>query len=223
MTNGGTEVAPSGAARGAAPPARRPCGVTRGCSTSQRRCSWSGVLTAHRSTPLLRQLGSASRRSMRVTATSAICSRRSCSAGFEIGLRLYRRQPRPGHRQQSQKYRDDLTRAEPAHACASAHAGVRHAAANSGGAGHSFPELARLAHEDGWLCGIRGVAILFRQFAARGEINVDDPELAADLFLNLLLGHTTRLALHGIAIDPEFLERRRRAAVEFCSGCRARS
>jgi TetR/AcrR family transcriptional regulator, mexJK operon transcriptional repressor len=86
-----------------------------------------------------------------------------------------------------------------------------------------FPELARLAHEDGWLRGIRGVAILFRQFAARGEINVDDPELAADLFLNLLLGHTTRLALHGIAIDPEFLERRRRAAVEFCSGCRARS
>jgi AcrR family transcriptional regulator len=86
-----------------------------------------------------------------------------------------------------------------------------------------FPELARLAHEDGWLRGIRGVAILLRQFAVRGEIKVDDPELAADLFLNLLLGHSTRLALHGIAIDPEFLERRRRAAVElFLNSLRAR-
>jgi hypothetical protein len=43
---------------------------------------------------------------------------------------------------------------------------------------------------------------------------VDDPELAADLFLNLLLGHTARLAIHGIATDPELLERRRRAVVE---------
>ena len=84
-----------------------------------------------------------------------------------------------------------------------------------------FPELARLAHEDGWLRGVRGVAILLRQFAARGEIRVDDPELAADLFLNLLLGHSTRLALNGIAIDPEFLERRRQAAVAlFLNGIR---
>jgi TetR/AcrR family transcriptional regulator, mexJK operon transcriptional repressor len=86
-----------------------------------------------------------------------------------------------------------------------------------------FPELAKLAHEDGWLRGVRGVAILLRLFAARGEITVDDPELAADLFLNLLLGHSARLALHGIACDPEFLERRRRAVVElFLNSVRAR-
>jgi len=84
-----------------------------------------------------------------------------------------------------------------------------------------FPELAKLAHEDGWLRGVRGVAILLQQFAARGEIKVDDPELAADLFLNLLLGHSARLALHGIAIDLELLERRRQAAVElFVKGVR---
>jgi TetR/AcrR family transcriptional repressor of mexJK operon len=86
-----------------------------------------------------------------------------------------------------------------------------------------FPELAKLAHEDGWLRGVRGVAILLRQFAARGEIGVDDPELAADLFLNLLLGHSARLALHGIADDPHSLQRRRRAVVElFLNGVRAR-
>jgi TetR/AcrR family transcriptional repressor of mexJK operon len=86
-----------------------------------------------------------------------------------------------------------------------------------------FPELAKLAHEDGWLRGIRGVAILLRQFADRGEIKVDDPELAADLFLKLLLGHSARIALHGIAIDSHLLERRRQAAVElFLNGLRAR-
>jgi TetR/AcrR family transcriptional regulator, mexJK operon transcriptional repressor len=86
-----------------------------------------------------------------------------------------------------------------------------------------FPELAKLAHEDGWLRGVRGVAILLRQFAARGEIRMDDPELAADLFLNLLLGHSARLALHGIADDPESLQQRRRAVVElFLNGVRAR-
>jgi TetR/AcrR family transcriptional repressor of mexJK operon len=86
-----------------------------------------------------------------------------------------------------------------------------------------FPELAKLAHEDGWLRGVRGVAILLRQFAARGEIRVDDPELTADLFLNLLLGHSARLAVHGIADNPESRQRRRRAVVElFLNGVKAR-
>jgi TetR/AcrR family transcriptional repressor of mexJK operon len=86
-----------------------------------------------------------------------------------------------------------------------------------------FPELARLAHEEGWMRGVRGIALLLRQFAARGEIRVDDPELAAEFFLNSILGHSVRLALHGISIDPEAQERRRRAAVElFLNGVRPR-
>jgi len=78
-----------------------------------------------------------------------------------------------------------------------------------------FPELAKLAHEEGWLRAVRGVAILLRQFAARGQIKVDDPELAAELFLDLLLGQPLRTALYGTAIDPKMLERQRQAAVEF--------
>jgi hypothetical protein len=67
------------------------------------------------------------------------------------------------------------------------------------------------------------VAILLQQFAARGEIKVDDPELAAEMFLNLLLGHSARLAIHGMATDPEVLERRSRAAVDlFLNGMRSR-
>jgi TetR/AcrR family transcriptional repressor of mexJK operon len=78
-----------------------------------------------------------------------------------------------------------------------------------------FPELAKLANEEGWLRAVRGVSSILRQSAARGQIKVDDPELAADMFLNLVLGHCKRLALYGIAADPKILERHRKAAVDF--------
>jgi AcrR family transcriptional regulator len=86
-----------------------------------------------------------------------------------------------------------------------------------------FPELAKLANEEGWLRMVRGVASILRQSAARGQIKVDDPELAADMFLNLVLGHSKRLMLYGNANDPKTEERHRKAAVEFfLSGIRAK-
>jgi AcrR family transcriptional regulator len=86
-----------------------------------------------------------------------------------------------------------------------------------------FPELAMLAHEEGWLRAVRGVAILLRRFQTRGEIDVGDPELTASLFLNLVLGHSRRTALYGLSIDPNAEEREREAAVRlFLSGVRVR-
>jgi TetR/AcrR family transcriptional repressor of mexJK operon len=86
-----------------------------------------------------------------------------------------------------------------------------------------FPELAKLANEEGWLRTVRGVSSILRQSAARGQIKVDDPELAADMFLNLVLGHCKRLTLYGIATDPETAERHRKAAVDFfLSGIRSK-
>jgi AcrR family transcriptional regulator len=86
-----------------------------------------------------------------------------------------------------------------------------------------FPELAKLANEEGWLRTVRGVSSILRQSAARGQIKVDDPELAADMFLNLVLGHCKRLALYGIAADPKNMERHRKAAVDFfLSGIRTK-
>jgi len=83
------------------------------------------------------------------------------------------------------------------------------------------PELAKLAHEEGWLRAVRSVAILLQRFAARGKIKVDDTERAADLFLDLLLGQPSRLAIYGIAADPTLQEQRRQAAVElFLDGVR---
>jgi TetR/AcrR family transcriptional regulator, mexJK operon transcriptional repressor len=43
------------------------------------------------------------------------------------------------------------------------------------------------------------------------------------MFLNLVLGHSKRLALYGIATDPETEERHRKAAVDFfLNGIRAK-
>ena len=76
-----------------------------------------------------------------------------------------------------------------------------------------FPELARLAYEEGWLRGVRAVGRLLEILAAQGQVVIDDAEIAADLFLNLILGRSSRQALYGIEVDPQAQERRRRAAV----------
>lgn len=84
-----------------------------------------------------------------------------------------------------------------------------------------FPELAKLAHEEGWLRGVRAVSQLLAHFAAEGQITVEDPELAADLFLNLVLGRASRLALYGIETDAHAAEQRRKVAVAlFLNGVR---
>src|ERR1700726_1624542 len=84
-----------------------------------------------------------------------------------------------------------------------------------------FPELAKLAHEEGWLRGVRAVAILLQQFANRGQIKVEDPAIAADLFLSLVLGNTDKQ--HGITTRPKVQEQRRQAAVKlFLNGVRPR-
>jgi TetR/AcrR family transcriptional regulator, mexJK operon transcriptional repressor len=86
-----------------------------------------------------------------------------------------------------------------------------------------FPELAKLANEEGLLRAVRGVSSILRQSAACGQIKVDDPELAADVFLNIVVGHGRRLTLYGMAIDSKTEERYRKAAVEFfLSGIRAK-
>jgi AcrR family transcriptional regulator len=85
-----------------------------------------------------------------------------------------------------------------------------------------FPEVAKLAHEEGWLRGVRAVAILLQQFADGGQIKVEDPTIAADLFLSLVLG-TSSDKLHGIASRPKIQEQRRQAAIKlFLNGVRPR-
>lgn len=84
-----------------------------------------------------------------------------------------------------------------------------------------FPDLAKLAYEEGWLRGVRAVARLLEILAAQGQIVVEDAEITADLFLNLILGRSSKQALYGIEVDPDAQERRRLAAVAlFLAGVR---
>ncbi|WP_267360821.1 MULTISPECIES: TetR/AcrR family transcriptional regulator [unclassified Methylobacterium] len=85
-----------------------------------------------------------------------------------------------------------------------------------------FPNLAKLAYEEGWLRGVRAVGGLLGVMAEQGQIAVDDPEIAADLFLNLIMGRSSKQALYGVEVDPEAQEKRRRAAVAlFLAGVRS--
>ena len=77
-----------------------------------------------------------------------------------------------------------------------------------------FPELARLAYEEGYLRGVRAIASILERFAAAGQIEAEDPEIAAELFLSLILGRHARFAVYGVVASAEAQERRRQAAVE---------
>jgi TetR/AcrR family transcriptional regulator, mexJK operon transcriptional repressor len=88
-----------------------------------------------------------------------------------------------------------------------------------------FPELERLAHEEGWLAAVKGVARVLVHYVERKEISVGDPELAADMFLNLVLGHAPKTMgrLLRYPRTREATEKRVQAAVRlFLEGVRVR-
>ncbi len=85
-----------------------------------------------------------------------------------------------------------------------------------------FPELARLAHQEGWSRSLEMVGRILSGFAAGGVIRIADPELAADMFLCLVVGRTTRTATFNLPLpDKTALEQRVRFAVKvFLDGVR---
>ncbi len=90
-----------------------------------------------------------------------------------------------------------------------------------------FPDLARMVQREGWQRSSAAVAAVIDRFVIDGQITVDDSNLAADLFLALVLGRLSRLAMLGIETDAEEIERRVEAAVSlFLNGisglCRGR-
>jgi hypothetical protein len=56
-----------------------------------------------------------------------------------------------------------------------------------------FPELERLAYKKGWVAAVKAVAHVLAHYAERREISIGDPELAAEMFLNLVLGRAPSL------------------------------
>ena len=86
-----------------------------------------------------------------------------------------------------------------------------------------FPELEQLAYEEGWLAGVKAVAGVLAFYAERGDISVADPELAADMFLSLVLGRASRAGAIGRMRTRKAMEHRVRSAVRlFLDGARPR-
>jgi TetR/AcrR family transcriptional regulator, mexJK operon transcriptional repressor len=86
-----------------------------------------------------------------------------------------------------------------------------------------FPQLAKLVHEQGWQRSNAAVAALLDRFVKAGEIEVEDTTVAADLFLSLVIGRQTRMAMLGIETAPEQIDQRVQAAVKlFLDGVRPR-
>ncbi len=82
-------------------------------------------------------------------------------------------------------------------------------AAHAGG----LPELAKFA-DDNRRKLVAQVAAALRHFAACGQVDINDPDMAADQFLSLVLGQPQRSVLYGRAITSRAAERYRKAAVE---------
>jgi TetR/AcrR family transcriptional regulator, mexJK operon transcriptional repressor len=86
-----------------------------------------------------------------------------------------------------------------------------------------FPELERLAHEEGWLAAVKGVARVLAHYVERQEINIGDPALAADMFLNLVLGRAQSGRSLRHPRTREVMEKRVQTAVRlFLEGVRVR-
>jgi hypothetical protein len=79
-------------------------------------------------------------------------------------------------------------------------------------------------HEQGWQRSNAVVAALLDRFAKAGQIEVEDTSVAADLFISLIIGRQTRMAMLGIETDPEQVDQRVQAAVRlFLDGVRPRA
>jgi AcrR family transcriptional regulator len=79
--------------------------------------------------------------------------------------------------------------------------------------GERFPELGKLAVEEGLNRQIRLVEAVLTRFGAGRRYAIDDMALAADLFLSIVLGRISRMALLGVRMEPDTLDRRTREAV----------
>ncbi len=77
-----------------------------------------------------------------------------------------------------------------------------------------FPELAQYAYQQGWLRAVDAVAHILRVYKHREGLLIPDEMLAAELFLNLIIGPSSRAALYGVELGADGLEQRRAAAVE---------
>lgn len=77
----------------------------------------------------------------------------------------------------------------------------------------NFPELAENAYREGWSRAVQSVAALLDRMTDRGLARIDTT-VAAEAYLNLVVGPTSRQAIHGIPLDIAAEEKRMRASLK---------
>jgi len=87
--------------------------------------------------------------------------------------------------------------------------------------GPRFPELGELAAKEGLSRQLRLVERVLARFEGENAFTIDIP-LAADLFISLVVGRVTRLAMLGVPTEPEaMMVRTEKAVALFLRGLRA--
>ncbi len=77
----------------------------------------------------------------------------------------------------------------------------------------NFPELAEEAFREGWSRAVQSIASLLDGMADKGLARVDTM-VAAEAYLNIVVGPTSRNAIHGIPFDIAAEEKRMRASLK---------
>src|SRR3954467_13495255 len=78
----------------------------------------------------------------------------------------------------------------------------------------NFPAIAKLGKEEGWLKAVATTARFFDHLVAQGALDVDDTTIAAEVFLDVVVGHTHRMATFGTPMEIKSAEKRMRAAIK---------
>lgn len=90
--------------------------------------------------------------------------------------------------------------------------------------GYRFPDLFRLAYEQGTRPALKFIADVLAKHAASGSIVVDDPELVGTAFLSMAVGGPATGVMWGYVLDPDVLAGRIRVFVRlFLDGVRPRN
>ncbi|MCC8936415.1 TetR/AcrR family transcriptional regulator [Bradyrhizobium ivorense] len=77
----------------------------------------------------------------------------------------------------------------------------------------NFPEVAKLAVDEGWSKAVATTAEFFDQLVDSGALDLEDTTIAAETFLNMVVGHAHRMATFGIPFELEAAEQRMEVSI----------
>jgi TetR/AcrR family transcriptional regulator, mexJK operon transcriptional repressor len=77
----------------------------------------------------------------------------------------------------------------------------------------NFPDIAKLGKEEGWLKAVLTTARFFDHLVAQGAMDLEDTRIAAEVFLDVVVGHTHRMATFGTPLEMRSAEIRMRLAI----------